>query len=92
MLGYAIATITITDSRSLVKHLIHILLQRTNTRTKTKSKMDPLIPASFNHRIATLSTGNTYHFIDQVPEGLNERAGKTKQKSILCIHGFPDLW
>ncbi|TDL29656.1 alpha/beta-hydrolase [Rickenella mellea] len=50
--------------------------------------MDPYNPASFNHRLEKLSTGKTYHFIDQLPkDGLTPTT-----PTILCCHGFPDLW
>ena len=50
--------------------------------------MDPLDPASFNHRTLALSTGRTYHFVDQLPE--NYDAAKTT--SVVLAHGFPDFW
>ncbi|KAF9464835.1 Alpha/Beta hydrolase protein [Collybia nuda] len=50
--------------------------------------MDPLIPESFNHRTEKLSTGRTYHFVDQLPEGYDSKRTPT----VLCVHGFPDLW
>ncbi|KAK0206880.1 Alpha/Beta hydrolase protein [Desarmillaria ectypa] len=49
--------------------------------------MDPNNPASFNHRKEQLSTGRTYHFIDQLPETFHSQT-----TTLLCIHGFPDLW
>ncbi|KII94869.1 hypothetical protein PLICRDRAFT_98013 [Plicaturopsis crispa FD-325 SS-3] len=49
--------------------------------------MDPQDPTSFNHRTERLSTGRTYHFVDQIPE---RHAATTP--TILCVHGFPDLW
>ncbi|THV08242.1 epoxide hydrolase [Dendrothele bispora CBS 962.96] len=45
-------------------------------------------PASFNHRVAQLSTGRTYHFVDQLPENYKPRRTPT----LLCVHGFPDCW
>ncbi|KAF8555382.1 alpha/beta-hydrolase [Imleria badia] len=36
------------------------------------------------HRQACLSTGRTYHYIDQRP---NE-----PRSTLICLHGFPDLW
>ncbi|KAF8499980.1 alpha/beta-hydrolase [Gautieria morchelliformis] len=50
--------------------------------------MDPLDPTSFNHRTERLATGHTYHFVDQVPEDYNPATTPT----LLCVHGFPDLW
>ncbi|KIJ56941.1 hypothetical protein M422DRAFT_198290 [Sphaerobolus stellatus SS14] len=50
--------------------------------------MDPSKPYSFNHRAAELSTGRTYHFIDQIPEKYSPNSTPT----LLCVHGFPDLW
>lgn len=44
-------------------------------------------PDSFNHREAHLSTGRTYHFVDQKPRNFSE-----KTPTLLCVHGFPDLW
>jgi len=49
--------------------------------------MDPLNPSSFNHRTERLTTGRTYHFVDQVPPGYNRDT-----PTVLLIHGFPDLW
>ncbi|EIW76350.1 alpha beta-hydrolase [Coniophora puteana RWD-64-598 SS2] len=49
--------------------------------------MNPANPGSFNHRTAKLSTGRTYHFIDQSPADVSRNA-----PTILCLHGFPDLW
>ncbi|KAF8640130.1 hypothetical protein AX17_001366 [Amanita inopinata Kibby_2008] len=48
--------------------------------------MNPQDPASFNHRTEHLSTGRTYHFIDQKPDVIHDRL------TILCVHGFPDSW
>lgn len=45
-------------------------------------------PASFNHRTELLSTGRTYHFVDQWPANYNSAQTPT----LLCVHGFPDLW
>ncbi|KDQ64432.1 hypothetical protein JAAARDRAFT_52384 [Jaapia argillacea MUCL 33604] len=50
--------------------------------------MDPLRPETFNHRTEVLSTSRRYHFVDQVPERYNPGTTPT----LLCIHGFPDLW
>lgn len=50
--------------------------------------MDPGAPESFNHRTEKLSTGRTYHFVDQLPEGYDPKRNTT----LLCVHGFPDLW
>ncbi|KAH7887343.1 alpha beta-hydrolase [Phlebopus sp. FC_14] len=49
--------------------------------------MDPSNPDSFNHYQAILSTGRTYHYIDQRPSNYN-----ASNTTLLCIHGFPDLW
>ncbi|KAJ8503365.1 hypothetical protein ONZ45_g10924 [Pleurotus djamor] len=49
--------------------------------------MDPQIPSSFNHRTAKLRTGNTYHFVDQLPANY-----RPDTPTLLCVHGFPDLW
>ncbi|KAK0190606.1 Alpha/Beta hydrolase protein [Armillaria mellea] len=49
--------------------------------------MDPSYPTSFNHRKERLSTGRTYHFVDQLPETYHSQS-----TTLLCIHGFPDLW
>ncbi|KAK0461777.1 Alpha/Beta hydrolase protein [Desarmillaria tabescens] len=49
--------------------------------------MDPNNPASFFHRKERLSTGRTYHFVDQLPEEFHSQT-----TTLLCIHGFPDLW
>ncbi|KAI8323517.1 alpha/beta-hydrolase [Martensiomyces pterosporus] len=43
--------------------------------------MDPLKPESFSHKHATVN-GIRMHYVD---EGVGP-------KTILCIHGFPDLW
>ncbi|KDR84029.1 hypothetical protein GALMADRAFT_236620 [Galerina marginata CBS 339.88] len=50
--------------------------------------MDPQIPESFNHRSEKLSTGRTYHFVDQLPEGYDPK----RHPTLLLVHGFPDLW
>ncbi|KAH6914733.1 Alpha/Beta hydrolase protein [Coprinopsis sp. MPI-PUGE-AT-0042] len=50
--------------------------------------MDPSNPDSFNHRVEILSTGRVYHFVDQLPEGYDPK----RHQTILCVHGFPDLW
>ncbi|KAH9959851.1 alpha/beta-hydrolase [Russula dissimulans] len=49
--------------------------------------MNPADPANFNHRTERLSTGRTYHFVDQQPADKSVVA-----QTILCIHGFPDIW
>jgi len=43
---------------------------------------------SFNHQSTELSTGRTYHYVDQLPA--NYDADKTV--TLLLVHGFPDLW
>ncbi|TFK63552.1 alpha/beta-hydrolase [Pluteus cervinus] len=50
--------------------------------------MNPADPESFNHRVEKLSTGRTYHFVDQIPNDYNTERTPT----LLCVHGFPDLW
>ncbi|TFK25957.1 alpha/beta-hydrolase [Coprinopsis marcescibilis] len=50
--------------------------------------MDPTDPDSFNHRTELLSTGRTYHFVDQLPQGYDHK----RHPTLICIHGFPDLW
>ncbi|KAF4575333.1 hypothetical protein EYR36_006692 [Pleurotus pulmonarius] len=50
--------------------------------------MDPQNPDSFQHYTARLSTGRSYHYVDQVPKEFDAGLSPT----ILCIHGFPDLW
>lgn len=50
--------------------------------------MQPSNPASFNHRTERLSTGRTYHFVDQRPANYNP----IQTPTLLCAHGFPDLW
>ncbi|KAJ1931488.1 hypothetical protein EC988_009771, partial [Linderina pennispora] len=45
------------------------------------SSMDPLDPASFRHRFARVN-GINLHYVD-------EGSGP---KTIICVHGFPDLW
>ncbi|KAI9434442.1 alpha/beta-hydrolase [Lactarius indigo] len=52
--------------------------------------MEPTDPASFNHRTELLSTGRTYHFVDHKPE--NDSASAATAPTILCVHGFPDIW
>jgi soluble epoxide hydrolase/lipid-phosphate phosphatase len=52
--------------------------------------MNPADPASFNHRTEPLSTGRTYHFVDQQqPANIGSAA---VAPTILCVHGFPDIW
>ncbi|KZP02835.1 alpha beta-hydrolase [Athelia psychrophila] len=53
--------------------------------------MDPLRPNSFNHQFATLSTGHTYHYVDQTPKLFEAKSPESTQ-TLLCVHGFPDLW
>jgi len=50
--------------------------------------MDPSKPETFNHRVERLSTGRTYHFVDQLPKSYDPNLNAT----ILCVHGFPDCW
>lgn len=51
---------------------------------------DPTNPASFNHRHLRVTSGHTYHFIDQAPVGW---VGDVKEaRTVLLLHGFPDLW
>ncbi|KAI0046648.1 alpha/beta-hydrolase [Auriscalpium vulgare] len=49
--------------------------------------MNPGDPNSFNHRTERLSTGRTYHFVDQRPAHYT-----AETPTLLCLHGFPDLW
>ncbi|KDQ08874.1 hypothetical protein BOTBODRAFT_37572 [Botryobasidium botryosum FD-172 SS1] len=49
--------------------------------------MDPQEPASFNHRVEKLSTGRSYHFIDQKPGNFC-----SETPTLFLVHGFPDLW
>lgn len=49
--------------------------------------MDPLSPASFNHRDIKLTNGRQYHICDEEPEGYIY--GTTPV--LLLIHGFPEL-
>jgi len=49
---------------------------------------DPTNLDSFNHQSTKLSTGRTYHYVDQLPA--NYDANKTV--TLLLVHGFPDLW
>ncbi|KAI0252063.1 alpha/beta-hydrolase [Lactifluus subvellereus] len=53
--------------------------------------MNPTDPASFNHRTERLSTGRTYHFIDEKPANYPDDSSPSIP-TIVCIHGFPDLW
>ncbi len=53
--------------------------------------MDPKEPESFNHRTEQLSTGRTYHFVDQQPVSYSDNKSAVVQ-TILCVHGFPDIW
>jgi len=50
--------------------------------------LDPLNLDSFNHQFTKLSTGRTYHYIDQLPANYDANEATT----LLLIHGFPDLW
>ncbi|KZT42976.1 epoxide hydrolase [Sistotremastrum suecicum HHB10207 ss-3] len=50
-------------------------------------KRNPLDPTSFNHRKEKLSTGRTYHFIDEC-----NGTPSSSTLTLLCLHGFPDLW
>ncbi|KAF5393193.1 hypothetical protein D9757_001258 [Collybiopsis confluens] len=50
--------------------------------------MNPSDASSFNHRTEKLSTGRTYHFVDQIPTDYKQ--GRTP--TLLCVHGFPDCW
>ncbi|KAK9718182.1 hypothetical protein K7432_005668 [Basidiobolus ranarum] len=44
--------------------------------------MDPLVPATYNHRYDTIN-GIRYHYVDEGPkDGL----------TVVLLHGFPDLW
>jgi len=52
--------------------------------------MNPADPASFNHRTERLFTGRTYHFVDQQPA--NDGSMAMVVPTILCVHGFPDIW
>ncbi|KIO12328.1 hypothetical protein M404DRAFT_124329 [Pisolithus tinctorius Marx 270] len=44
-------------------------------------------PDQFNHCQARLSTGRTYHYVDEKPANDSDET-----VTLLCIHGFPDLW
>ncbi|KDQ08647.1 hypothetical protein BOTBODRAFT_37801 [Botryobasidium botryosum FD-172 SS1] len=50
--------------------------------------MNPTDPSSFYHRTELLSTGYTYHFVDQKPDDYNPKTTPT----LLLLHGFPDFW
>lgn len=50
--------------------------------------MDPSNPDSFNHQVKLLSTGRTYHWVDQVPAEYDA----SKTTTILLLHGFPENW
>ncbi|KLO19926.1 alpha/beta-hydrolase [Schizopora paradoxa] len=50
--------------------------------------MDFVDPSSFHHRTELLATGKRYHFVDELPKNYDPDITKT----IICIHGFPDLW
>lgn len=50
--------------------------------------MDPTRPESFTHKWSLLATGRRYHYVDEIPYDYDPQQDLT----ILCIHGFPDLW
>jgi hypothetical protein len=50
--------------------------------------LNPANPDSFNHQLTKLSTGRTYHYVDQLPANYDVN----KTVTLLLIHGFPDLW
>ncbi|KAI0287628.1 epoxide hydrolase [Russula brevipes] len=54
--------------------------------------MNPEDPASFNHRTERLSTGRTYHFVDERPANFLRPGSAAGVRTILCVHGFPDSW
>jgi len=54
--------------------------------------MNPEDPASFNHRTERLSTGRTYHFVDERPVNFLRPGSAAGVRTILCVHGFPDSW
>jgi hypothetical protein len=58
----------------------------------TYMKMNPMDPASFNHRTEQLSTERTYHFVDQQPVSYPDNKSAAATRTILCVHGFPDIW
>ncbi|KAH8920640.1 alpha/beta-hydrolase [Atractiella rhizophila] len=46
-------------------------------------------PQTFNHAFHTVKTsGHRYHYIDEKPASYDPK----KHPTILCCHGFPDLW
>ncbi|KAF9515265.1 hypothetical protein BS47DRAFT_1372078 [Hydnum rufescens UP504] len=45
--------------------------------------MNPFDPSSFNHRTEKLTTGHTYHFVDQLPPGYNRNT-----PTLLLLHVF----
>jgi len=52
--------------------------------------MDPLNPDSFNHFTQRLSTGRTYHFVDQKPDSFQPYR---THLALLCLHGVEsDSW
>ncbi|KAF9037835.1 alpha/beta-hydrolase [Hymenopellis radicata] len=51
--------------------------------------MDPKNPNSFCLRKISLTTGRDYQFVDEVPDNYSDT---TYTPTLLCIHGFPDLW
>ena len=50
--------------------------------------LNPLNLDSFNHQSTRLSTGRTYHYVDQLPANYNAN----KSLTLLLLHGFPELW
>ncbi|KAF9038839.1 hypothetical protein BDZ89DRAFT_1129592 [Hymenopellis radicata] len=51
--------------------------------------MDPKNPNSFCIRKISLTSGRDYQFVDEVPDNYSDT---TYTPTLLCIHGFPDLW
>ncbi|KAF8915443.1 epoxide hydrolase [Mucidula mucida] len=51
--------------------------------------MDPKNPNSFCLREISLTTGRDYQFVDEVPDNYSDTA---YTPTLLCLHGFPDLW
>jgi hypothetical protein len=56
----------------------------TPIRPATMVQRNPTDPASFNHKIAHLSTGRMYHFVDEYD---GKRFDPVKTPTLLCIHG-----
>jgi len=50
--------------------------------------LDPANPDTFHHQSTKLSTGRTYHYVDQLPASYDAN----KNITLLLVHGFPDLW